>query len=95
MGEVHADDIETCGTELVKGFDGVGLRTDRANDGGTAVVLGRLEFCATQVGGLADRSKRCTTSYTWEDAPADVLRRESALYMRLLQRIIVEAGLLT
>ncbi len=47
MGEIHADNIETGGTELVDSCDRVGLGTDRANNGGSAVVLVGLEFCAT------------------------------------------------
>lgn len=38
MGEVHANNIETGGAELVDGLDRVGLGADRADDGGAAVV---------------------------------------------------------
>ena len=39
VGEVHADDIETCGSELVDSLDGVGLWANCADDGSSAVVL--------------------------------------------------------
>lgn len=45
MGEVHADNIETSGTQLVDGLDGVGLGTNGADDGSTTVVSLRLESC--------------------------------------------------
>ena len=44
MGEVHADDIETCHAQFVDGLDGVCLGTNCADDGCSAVVLGWLVF---------------------------------------------------
>ena len=38
MGEVHANDIETSGAELVDGLDGVGLGSNGADDGGSTEV---------------------------------------------------------
>ena len=42
--KVHADDIETCHAQFVDGLDGVGLGTDCADDGCSAVVLCWLVF---------------------------------------------------
>ena len=44
MGEVHANYIKTSGSKLVNCLDRVRLGTDRADDGGTTVIFGRLEF---------------------------------------------------
>lgn len=43
VGEVHADNIETSFTELVDGLDRVCLGSYGADNGGSAVVLLRLE----------------------------------------------------
>ena len=44
VGEVHADDIETSLAKLVDSLDRVCLGTNCTDDGGTAVVLSRLEL---------------------------------------------------
>ena len=44
MGEVHANNVETSSTELVDGLDGVCLRSNCADDRGSAVVLRGLEL---------------------------------------------------
>lgn len=44
VGEVHANNIETGLAELVNGRNRVGLRPNGADDRGTTIVLGWLEF---------------------------------------------------
>ena len=39
MGEVHTNDIETGGSQLVDGLNRVGLGTNSADDGGTTVIV--------------------------------------------------------
>jgi hypothetical protein len=47
MGEVHANDIETSRAELVDGLDRVRFGANCADDGSSAVVLGRLKLKVT------------------------------------------------
>lgn len=44
VGEVHANNIETCHAQFVDRLDGVGLGANCADDGCTAVVLCWLVF---------------------------------------------------
>jgi hypothetical protein len=44
MGEVHANNVEASSAELVDGLDRVCLGPDGADNGGSAVVLCRLEL---------------------------------------------------
>ena len=53
VGKVHADDIEASLAELVDSLNGVCLRTNCADDRGSAVVLGGVEI-GVQLGEPSD-----------------------------------------